>query len=216
MKKRLDIENWERKEHYKFFTKFEEPFWGVTTEIDCGMAYEYSKANGYSFFLYYLHKALVAANDTEPFRYRISGEEVYIYNSINASPTISRQDGTFGFSYMDYLEDFNKFHRAGQKEIERVRNTSGLDPAVSGENVIHFSALPWLKFTSISHARSFTFPDSCPKITFGKMTDEHGVKTMPVSIHVHHALVDGYNVGQFVEKYQRLMNEKSANNGLNQ
>jgi chloramphenicol O-acetyltransferase type A len=30
--------------------------------------------------------------------------------------------------------------------------------------VIHFSAIPWLDFTSLSHARSYTFPDSCPKI----------------------------------------------------
>jgi len=28
---------------------------------------------------------------------------------------------------------------------------------------------------------------------------------MPVSIHVHHALMDGYEVGLFVEEFQRLM-----------
>ncbi len=29
---------------------------------------------------------------------------------------------------------------------------------------------------------------------------------MPVSIHVHHALADGYHVGLFVNKFQELMN----------
>lgn len=214
MKKLLDIKNWERKEHFNFFRKFEEPFWGMTTEIDCTTAYDFCKKNERSFFLYYLHKSLFAANLIEPFRYRISGEQVYIYETVNASPTINRDDGTFGFAYMDYKKDFFEFSEIAKKEIERIKSTSGLVPAVSGENVIHFSSLPWLKFTAISHARSFSFPDSCPKITFGKMTENAGKKLMPVSVHVHHALIDGFHVGQFIDEYQKLMNEKPATNKM--
>ena len=70
---------------------------------------------------------------------------------------------------------------------------------------MHFSSLPWLDFTSFSHARSFSFPDSSPKISFGKMTESKGKKSFSVSIHVHHGLVDGFHVGQFVEKFQELM-----------
>lgn len=83
------------------------------------------------------------------------------------------------------------------KEIDRVRKSTDLIPAISGENVIHFSAIPWIDFTSLSHARSFSFADSSPKVSFGKMTEHDGVKTMPVSIHVHHGLVNGYHVGLF-------------------
>jgi chloramphenicol O-acetyltransferase type A len=73
--------------------------------------------------------------------------------------------------------------------------------------VIHFSSLPWIKFTSISHARSFSFPDSCPKISFGKISEVNGVKVMPVSIHVHHALMDGIHVGQFIEGFQKQLDK---------
>jgi chloramphenicol O-acetyltransferase type A len=66
--------------------------------------------------------------------------------------------------------------------------------------------LPWIRFTSISHARSFSFKDCIPKISFGKMTEQKGVKTMPVSIHVHHAIADGSDVGLFVEKLQEILN----------
>lgn len=65
--------------------------------------------------------------------------------------------------------------------------------------------MPWLDFTSVSHARHFKFEDSCPKISFGKMTGEGEDRIMPVSIHVHHALMDGYEVGLFVEEFQQLM-----------
>ena len=207
MKKELNIDSWARKDHFNFFTQFEEPFFGVTVEIDCTKAYDTAKQNGTSFFLYYLHKSLVAANKIEAFRYRISDGKLFIYDQTNASPTINRPDGSFGFSYMDYHEDFEDFKTAAQQEIDRVQNSLGLVPAVSGENVIHYSSLPWINFKSISHARSFSFKDSSPKISFGKMNIQQDKKIMPVSIHVHHALMDGYQVSQFIDLFQQLMNE---------
>jgi len=206
-KEPVDINSWNRKEHYRFFSAFEEPFFGVTVNVDCTIAYKSSKSRNISFFLYYLYRALKAANAIENFRYRMLDGKVYKFEYIHASPTINRPDGTFGFSYMDYYEDETQFYKEAVKEIECVQKGTGLVPAISGENVIHFSTLPWLDFTSISHARSFTHPDSCPKISFGKVSEVHGVRTMPVSVHVHHALVDGFHVGQFFEAYQDLMNQ---------
>lgn len=206
MKTRVNIEEWVRRDHFLFFSKFEEPFFGVTVNIDCTIAYEQAKLKGTSFFFYYLYRALKAANGIENFRYRIVDKEVFLFEQNNASPTISRPNGTFGFAYMDYYEDEITFNKMALEEKFRVENSTSLMPSGSGENVIHFSAVPWLDFTSISHARSFSFPDSCPKISFGKVTVNNGVRSMPVSIHVHHALADGYHVGLFVEEFQRLMN----------
>lgn len=210
MRKSINLETWARRDHFNFFKQFEEPFFGLTVNIDCTHAYADAKEQGASFFLYYLHKALAAANAVEAFRYRIGGHELFLYDIVNASPTINRPDGTFGFAYMDYHTDFNDFAAIAQEEITRVQNSKGLVPAVSGENVIHFSSIPWVNFTSLSHARSFSFNDCIPKISFGKMTEANGLKTMPVSIHVHHALMDAYHVGLFVEQFQLLMNEVSV------
>ncbi len=207
MKKLLDLQQWARKDQFHFFQQFEEPFFGVCIQIDCSHAYKLSKEKGFSFFLYYLHKSLAAANAIEPFRYRIAAQQVWLYETVHASPTINRPNGTFGFSYIDYHADLQQFIAAAQIEIAKVQNSSGLIPAVSGENVIHYSSVPWINFTSVSHARSFSFKDSSPKITFGKMTEENGHRKMPVSIHVHHALMDGYHVGKFIDLFQQLMNE---------
>lgn len=208
MKTLLDLEHWPRKEHFHFFRKFEEPFFGVVVNIDCTKAYEKSKTIGVSFFIYYLHKTLVAINNTEAFRYRIEGEYIYVYDQVNASATISRQDSSFGFSLIEFHSDLNVFTDLALKEIERVKNTPGLfTRSFESENLIHFSAIPWVNFTSLSHARSFTFPDSCPKISFGKMmVSEAGKRTMAMSVHVHHGLMDGLHVGQFVDRFQEEMN----------
>lgn len=205
--KKINIETWNRKSQYYFFKQFEEPFFGVTVNVDCTIAYDVAKATDTSFFLYYLHKSLKAANLLQPFSYRIDNDEVIMYDKINASPTINRPDGTFGFSYMNYYEGFEEFVAEAQKEIERVQQTTGLVPAGSNENVIHYSSVPWINFTSLSHARQFSRGDSIPKISFGKMITENGKRTMSHSVHVHHALMDGYDVAKYIDLFQQLMNE---------
>lgn len=209
MKTLLDLDNWPRKEHFHFFKQFEEPFFGATVEIDCTTAYTTSKALGASFFIYYLHKTLVAVNTNEPFRYRISDDKIYICDRIDASATIGREDGTFGFSLIQYDPDFDHFKEIALKEIARIQSTTGLfTRTFENDNVIHFSAIPWLDFTSLSHARSYTYPDSCPKISFGKMkVSENGKRTMPMSIHIHHGLMDGLHLGQFVDSFQEIINQ---------
>lgn len=214
MRHLIHLEEWNRKEQFKFFSTFDEPFFGITVTIDCTHAYSQAKQNGQSFFLYYLYRALQAANHIENFRYRIVDQEVYLYDQIHASPTINRPNGTFGFAYMNYHIDEATFIQHAQEEIKKTQESTALLPAITGENVIHFSAVPWLNFTSLSHARSFSFPDSSPKISFGKVTENQGILSMPVSIHAHHALVDGYHVGLFVEEFQRLMEEGEMGNEL--
>jgi chloramphenicol O-acetyltransferase type A len=209
LKTLLDLEKWPRKEHFHFFRQFEEPFFGATVEIDCTRAYENSKQLDSSFFIYYLHKTLVAVNTIESFRYRISEDKIYINDRIDASATIGRPDGTFAFSLIEYNLSFSIFKANALAEIERIQTTTGLfTRSFESDNVIHFSAIPWLNFTSLSHARSYTLPDSCPKISFGKMmVSDAGKRTMSMSVHVHHGLMDGMHLGQFVDYFQEIMNQ---------
>jgi chloramphenicol O-acetyltransferase type A len=207
VKHKLDLNAWNRKEHFAFFKQMEEPFFGVTTRIDCTKAYAKAKELGVTFFTYYLHKTLLAVNAVENFRYRIIGEEVYDFDRIDASATILRDDKTFGFSLIEFDENLATFAEITKKEIARIQVTPGLITRDFEINLIHFSAVPWIDFTSYSHARSFTWPDSCPKISYGKMTDENGKKTMSVAVMAHHGLVDGYHMGLFVEALQTELNK---------
>ncbi|UNY98651.1 chloramphenicol acetyltransferase [Zhouia spongiae] len=208
MPEKLDIKNWSRKEHFMFYRSFDEPFFGLTFNVEVTEAYAHCKEAGVSFFIYYLYAALKAANQIGEFKHRILGDDVLVYDVVNASPTINRDNGTFGFSYMDFYEDFSVFCSKAQKEIERVRASVALVPSNDASNTIHFSAIPWVQFTSVSHARNYKFEDSIPKISFGKVFDEGNKKRMPVSVHVHHALMDGYHVGLFADYFQKALNNK--------
>lgn len=206
MKHKLNLDNWPRKQHFEFFNQFEEPYFGVTVNVDVTLAFEHAKTAGVSLFIYYLYQSLGAANMIEPFRYRVENGEVMVYDAVHASATINRPNGTFGFSYIIYDESFNAFLEGAEQEIGRVQSTTDLMPSTSGQNVIHYSTLPWINFTSISHARMFSYKESVPKISFGRITDIDGQKIMAMSVHVHHALMDGVHVGQYIQRFQDLLN----------
>jgi len=206
MKSKVDIQNWTRKAHFQFFSTFEEPYHGVCVTIDCTAAYQFAKRSGHSVFLYFLYQSLSAAQRIEPFRYRIEKGDVFLHERIDAASTIARSNGTFGYGYITYRENLEEFLEAANREVARVSGSTDLTPN-SASNVILYSALPWIDFTSLSHARMFSVLDSSPRISFGKMTENSGRRCMPVSIHVHHALVDGLHVGQYIDCFQDLMNE---------
>ncbi|WP_116125015.1 CatA-like O-acetyltransferase [Lewinella sp. IMCC34183] len=196
----IDLNTWPRRDHFHFFRNFDEPFWGITSRVDASVAYRRCRAADQSFFLCYLHKCLLAVNAVEPFRYRIRGEEVVVLDAVHASATIGRADGSFDFSLIPFDPDFDAFAAGARSEIDRIRAGSGLNPGVAGDDVIHFSAVPWLDFTGLSHARHYARPDSCPKISVGKLTDDG---TMAVSVHGHHALLDGRDVGALLDAFRR-------------
>jgi chloramphenicol O-acetyltransferase type A len=207
MKQKIDLATWNRKEHFEFFSTFEEPFFGITTPIDMTIAYEKAKAMQIPFFVYYLHKTIAAVNQVENFRYRIEGKEVMLYDEIDASATIMREDKTFGFSFMKFHSNIDEFTKIAETEIERIQVTPGLFTREFPTNIIHFSAIPWINFTSLTHSRSYTLTDSCPKVSWGKLIDENGKKTMSVAVMAHHGLVDGYHMGLFVEALQTELNK---------
>jgi chloramphenicol O-acetyltransferase type A len=148
---------------------------------------------------------LQAVNQVEALRYRIEDGQVYCYDRIHASATIGRTDHTFGFSFIELHDDLGAFVQAATAEIAAVQANEGLrlSAATARLDVIHFSALPWVRFTGLTHARRFAQPDSMPKISVGQTSVEGSATLMPVSINVHHGLADGYHVGLFLADFQR-------------
>ncbi|MBK6265296.1 chloramphenicol acetyltransferase [Marivirga sp. S37H4] len=204
--KKIDLNNYNRKEHYEFFKDFHEPFFGVAVEIDCTEAYQYCRLNHLSFYQFYTYQILKAVNEVKELRYRIIDHEIYDVGKLHVSATVLRTDKTFGFSRILYEDDFGSFSRGMKEEIEKVKNTEGLNLYADQYDVIHFSATPWLRFSSLSHSRHFKTGDSIPKVAVGKTLEENGRITFPVSIHVNHALVDGYHLSLVFEKLEQLLN----------
>ena len=202
----IDLDNWSRRQHFTFFSSFEEPLWGTTTVVDVTRALQASKNQNIPFFIYYLYQCVRATNAIENLRYRINPDgKVVLYDHIGASATVLRANETFGFTFIPYQDKLSSFKKEVEKEITRVKSTKDLFPPEDPIDVIHYSAVPWLNFTSLSHARSFKKNDGVPKISFGKYYQEGQHKKMAISIHVHHGLVDGIHIGRFINRFQELL-----------
>ena len=105
----------EQKRTFKFFSAFDDPFFGITTLVDFTNTYHQSKDEKKSFFLYSVHFLLQCVNETEAFKLRIEGEQVVKYDLIHVSSTIGREDGTFGFGFFEYNADLEVFIQNAEK-----------------------------------------------------------------------------------------------------
>ncbi len=210
MKKIIDINIWERKEHFEWFQNFDEPFWGIVTEIDCTDAYLISKRLDIPFFHFYLHRSLKAENQVEDFKLRIENGQVVCYDRIHASATLNNANGLYAMSFIEYHKDVFLFSKALHSEEERVKKLKGLgvNSNTARLDTIHYSSVPWFKITGLTHARNYKYRDSVPKITFGKFEEINQKKIMNISINGHHGLMDGSHAGKYLKIFQELLNSE--------
>ena len=207
--KYLDVDTWNRKEHYTHFKSLENPSFAVTVNVDVTKVYKRAQKEEHSFFVLYLHACLKALNSVENFRYRIHDDKIAIYDVIHASATVAREDNTFGFSFINFEEDFHLFNENFKKEKERILNSTDLFPPINSDDCMYCSALPWFTFTSHKEPVSGVKNDSIPKLAFGKTFIEKDQLKMPVAITVNHALVDGYHIGLFFEEFQSQLDKNT-------
>lgn len=203
----FDFENWNRREHFEFFARYELPYWGVTCEVDCTEAYRRAGEEKYPFFLGYHYASIRAVNEVEALRMRIESDRAILFDRVHVSTTIARPDGTFGFSFMPYEDDFQRFLEQSVREIRRIRAETGLKIPYFGQDIVYYTVLRGLRMTSMDHARRTTPGAAVPLMAFGEAYEKEGRRLLPHSIHVHHALVDGPHVAAYFERFQHYLDQ---------
>lgn len=212
MKKIIDRASWQRREHFEFFSSLDEPFHGIVAEVDCSAAWLHSRQHGVSFFLMYLYACLRALNAVPEMRTRTDGDQIVEYRQIHANATIMRPDHSFAFCAIDYAPEFRQFCQHAQQQMQQVMDAQGLCFNDSSKRIdaIHFSAMPWLRFSGVTHARQHNGPDSVPKISVGKCCENNGRYSMPVAVFVHHGLADGFHIHLFLQAFEQQLTQLAA------
>jgi len=206
MKTIINLETWNRTEHYDLFRKYDVPFWSVSANVDVTAAYQRCKANGHSFAAFYHWASAKVINEIDAMKMRIEDEKPVLFDTIHVSTTIARPDGTFGFSFTPFEADFESFHEALRIETERVKAESGLKSPYSGIDVIYYTVLRKVKFTMMEHAYGLGDGAAIPFLTFGESFEENGKLLLPHSMRIHHSLVDGQHVGRYYERLEEILN----------
>lgn len=222
----VDVENWDRKDNFKFFENFLNPFYTITSRVECSTAMQRAKERGESLFLHYLYALLKAVNNVEAFKYRVEGanfEEVVYYDKVDMLTPIAVEQGTFFTIRLEYTEDFQAFLANAHVLIEQAKaggNPYAVDAelAITGRfNVVLLSTMPHLQFTSASVAQKHRHGSDYPMFFAGKIskeqlfcesTNKNTVKAfMPLGVAAHHGLVDGAHISEVFQKMEQFLQE---------
>lgn len=119
MKHPIDLEHWNRKEHFLFFGSMDDPFFGLTTQIDVTSIYKEAKADHASFFLYSLHKIMTAVNEVEEFG---TGSSTTSLSALTESTWEQRSGGKTEHS----ASASSNIHRTGNCSFKTHRKRSNV------------------------------------------------------------------------------------------
>lgn len=206
--KKIVFDNPHRRAHFEFFNQMNHPHFNICANIDITNLVSFVKKNQLHFTPTIVYLIAKTANDIKEFRWRIRGQEVIEHESVQPSFTVHTQASeVFSFCTVDYDSDYTTFTQRAEAVMEEMQTNPSVKDEPGRDDFLFLSSIPWVSFTSFQHAMSFHPQDSVPRITWGKYFEEQGKIKMPLSVQVHHAVVDGRHVGQFFQDMERLARE---------
>ena len=205
----FDIENWDRKENYFFFKDFQEPFVGITVELDATELVNICKAKSISIHHALLYCTISAANQCLPMRLRRKDDGVIEHSSIDMGCAVMREGtSAFTFAYYPWLEGDNatSFMMRAMEITRKTAQGMPLEHRPNRTNLIYGTTLPWISFTSFSHPKKGG-GHSVPRTVLGKIFKRDGRDLLPFQLEVDHALMDGIHMAAFLDILKKELNQ---------
>lgn len=207
--KKIDIEHWDRKQTYEFYKVFSHPMFSITVSLDVTKLYQAVKEKHTSFYLSFMHLAMTVINEVDAFKYRFDGDTPVIFDTIHPSFTdLIPNTERFKIVTIDYVNNRDQFIKEAKKTSDNQGNTFIDLSKEARMDLVYISTFPWATFTQITHADNPNSKDAVPRLTWGKYQEINGTKWMPLSIEAHHAFVDGYHVGKFIQLLQEALHQE--------
>lgn len=191
----LDMSKDPRREHFEYFRGMANPYVGTTVQVDVTELIDWHRRTGRPFFLSLLYCAVRAANAVPALRRRIIDGQAVEFERCDASYTVLREDGSYGFCRANCMRPFEEYLAEATARHERAK----AEPEGYAEDetdLLFVSCLPWVRYVSLQLPTPVP-ADSNPRVTWGQYAEEGGRVTLPVSLLANHALVDGLHIGQF-------------------
>ena len=210
----VDVSSWARRTTYEFFLDYKDPYFNFTANVDVTNLRAFCRENKLAFSIVALFYSQQVANSIREFRLRWLGDKLVEFESIEATQTILNDDETFSFCYFEAKPTVFEYVEAGRAAREKYLKLKTFDVEADRIDLIYYSVIPWVSFTSFKHASRLDRTQTVPRIVFGRMFDKHERKLMPLSVEANHAIMDGYHVGKFFRRFQEMINSPEASNQI--
>lgn len=199
----IDMQAWPRAMHWQVFRDSLLPSYCVTFELDITHFREQVRAEGWSFTLAMTYAACRCANEIEAFRYRFLGDKVVLFDRIDTAFTyLNPETELFKVVNVPLCDTMREYVvRASQTAREQDAYFTG----PLGNDVFQCSAMPWVRYTHISHTESGKKGNATPLFDWGKYFTRHGRTLLPFSVQAHHSFVDGLHIGRLAERLQSYL-----------
>lgn len=201
----INLQTWPRYAHFKIYNSFDYPHFNMCANIDLTPFLPYVKERGISPTVAIVYLIARTANELPEFRYRIRSEQVVEHEVVHPSYTVLTPDDLFSFCTIPYVQEFQAFATDAKQRISHVKEHLSLEDEPGEDNLLFMTAIPWVSFTSFMHPIHLNPIDSVPRLAWGKFFEQGGRWLMPLSVQVHHALMDGLHVGRYYEKFQSYL-----------
>lgn len=208
--KYIDLDNWPRKDHYSFFSKFDYPQFNICGNLDITNFYKFIKEREMPFFISTVYASSKAANLIPELKLRIRDGRVVEHEVVSPSFTVMTESDLFSFCTVEHSEPYEKFNLDAEREINNRKVNGTIENEPGRDDLLYVTSIPWFSFTSVTHPIHMNPVDSIPRISWGKYFEENGKIKLPFSVQVHHALVDGLHVGQYFNLLQEFLDNPST------
>lgn len=208
--KKIDMNLWDRKEIYDFFSAISHPFYMVSFTQDVTELKAFTKRNGCSFYYALIYVCGKAMSAVENFRYVCRDGEIYEIDERIPSFT-DRKPGSELFHIVDVPlgDDLVSFCRTA-KEVS-LKQEGFLDVSQENDQLAYFSCLPTLRMTAVTNEFDTKAPgfatDNIPRITWGKYTEHDGRLELTISVEVNHRFIDGIHIEKFATCLDKMIAE---------
>jgi len=197
--------DWKRKKHFEFFSKLDYPHFNITANLIISELKKLSKETELSFFKGMLYLSVKTANQIPEFKQRIRNEEIIEHDLVHPSYTSMSGDEVFSFTHVEYDPDPRIFFENAIKAEEKIKQNPSIESDPHQDDRLYITSIPWISFTSFTHPIHMNPVDSVPRISWGKFFPENGSWKIPLGVQAHHALVDGFHVGQYFKQLQEYL-----------
>jgi chloramphenicol O-acetyltransferase type A len=206
MPKAIDLANWPRRATHAHFRGYAHPWFSVCVMLDAAPLKAALVGRG-GFAIACHWAALAAMRPIEAFHARFGeGDAVLLVDELHAGTTVAREDETFTFATLHWADAYPTFARRGRAAFSAAaEGAAPPEPEPDERTLVHCTTLPWLHFTSFTHARETASGSDNPKLAFGQLREGSGRWWLPLCVDVNHALVDGVHVGRFVQAFEALL-----------
>ncbi|WP_101474580.1 chloramphenicol acetyltransferase [Fusobacterium sp.] len=210
---KIDIDKWERAEHFKYYINLIKTNYTVTVDFDITKLCNEIEKRNLKFFPTMLYAIIKGVNLNKEFRmsYDKDGNLGY-WDYCDPSYTIFHEDDhTFSDIWSKYNEDFKIFYKNVAEDMQKYRNIKGIKTKLGrGDNFCPISCVPWVHYKSVSHD-TYTEPGIFfPVITFGKYEKKEDKVVIPFSIFVSHAVADGWHTAKLINDVQNIIDNCSS------